>query len=406
MRGERRAQADAGPVRSTRTSSWSAPGGASAGVRARAARQRLSSAAARSTRPAQPPDDRSARALARQPPDPGAARRLGRAGRPRRRSNRSTSRSAAALAASCWTPADAGRAGARLRRRATPSCTGVAGARSAGRRRARASHASARRRAGRRCRRWGPETVTPQHRREASRVRYPLAVVAIADGGVRLAQQAGAPHRGPGLRASQRSRQACSRLDRPHAHRAYERFTAKGPSRCCRSATGFALVWTAPSEAAARLAALTDSAFLRALQEAFRRRGRAASSRCGSEPRYPLALRVAGDPDRRGRACCSATRRRRCIRSRAGLQSRVARRVGARADHSRGQRRPAEIGSACLAAIPSRAPGLIAWRRSRSRTALVSGVLQRHRAVARLRGVRTRHARRAAAGEDAPSSRA
>jgi 2-octaprenyl-6-methoxyphenol hydroxylase len=124
---------------------------------------------------------------------------------------------------------------------------------------------------------------------QTSAVRASLAV--LADGGT-LAQTA-ASHRGRDYLQS--ALVADVSTDRPHANRAYERFTPSGPIALLPAGTGFALVWTARPEQADRLAGLDDDAFLCALQEAFgERAGR--FRRCSSRAAYPLALRVAGAP--------------------------------------------------------------------------------------------------------------
>jgi 2-octaprenyl-6-methoxyphenol hydroxylase len=83
--------------------------------------------------------------------------------------------------------------------------------------------------------------------------------------------------------------------DRPHAQRAYERFTASGPIALLPAGEGFALVWTTTREQAQRLNRMSDAGFLEALQEAFgARAGRFL--RCTERATYPLALRVAGRP--------------------------------------------------------------------------------------------------------------
>lgn len=85
------------------------------------------------------------------------------------------------------------------------------------------------------------------------------------------------------------------RADRPHGHRAYERFTAQGPVALLPIEDRYALVWTASPREATRLLALGDAAFLAELQEHFGdRAGRftAISSRAS----FPLKLRAVNTP--------------------------------------------------------------------------------------------------------------
>ena len=78
---------------------------------------------------------------------------------------------------------------------------------------------------------------------------------------------------------------------RPHDNKAYERFTVDGPiallplteNRC-------SLVWTQPPEAAAETMALSDEAFLKALQDHFGYR-LGYFQRVGARQCYPLSLR-------------------------------------------------------------------------------------------------------------------
>jgi 2-octaprenyl-6-methoxyphenol hydroxylase len=55
----------------------------------------------------------------------------------------------------------------------------------------------------------------------------------------------------------------------PHANQAFERFTPEGPAALLPKGDRYALVWTARSAEALRIAALPDAAFLAALQRHF-----------------------------------------------------------------------------------------------------------------------------------------
>jgi 2-octaprenyl-6-methoxyphenol hydroxylase len=55
----------------------------------------------------------------------------------------------------------------------------------------------------------------------------------------------------------------------PHANQAYERFTPEGPAALLPKGEGYALVWTAQRDAAARIAELADAEFLAALYRHF-----------------------------------------------------------------------------------------------------------------------------------------
>jgi 2-octaprenyl-6-methoxyphenol hydroxylase len=84
--------------------------------------------------------------------------------------------------------------------------------------------------------------------------------------------------------------------DRPHAGRAFERFTPSGPIALLPAGEAYALVWTTTREHAQDLSALADLQFLAALQDAFG--GRAGRfQRCTARASYPLSLRVAGRPN-------------------------------------------------------------------------------------------------------------
>jgi 2-octaprenyl-6-methoxyphenol hydroxylase len=76
----------------------------------------------------------------------------------------------------------------------------------------------------------------------------------------------------------------------PHRHRAWERFTPAGPLALLPLGDDYSLVFTVPSEQAARLLELGDDDFLAALREQFGHRVDFVS--CGARASFPLALRV------------------------------------------------------------------------------------------------------------------
>ena len=76
----------------------------------------------------------------------------------------------------------------------------------------------------------------------------------------------------------------------PHRNQAYERFTPDGPAALLPKGAGYALVWTARRDDAARIAALDDDAFLDALYRHFGgRQGRFLRA----TPRKTFPLRLA-----------------------------------------------------------------------------------------------------------------
>lgn len=88
---------------------------------------------------------------------------------------------------------------------------------------------------------------------------------------------------------------AAVRTDRPHGFRAYERFTPDGPVALLPVEDRYALVWTAAPDAAQRLLALEDGAFLAALQSHFGdRAGRFLA--VGARAAFPLKLRAVNVP--------------------------------------------------------------------------------------------------------------
>jgi 2-octaprenyl-6-methoxyphenol hydroxylase len=83
--------------------------------------------------------------------------------------------------------------------------------------------------------------------------------------------------------------------DRPHAGRAWERFTPEGPMALLPVGDRYALVWTAAPAEAARLLAHDDRAFIAELQERFGdRAGRFSAP--GVRAAFPLRLRLVNTP--------------------------------------------------------------------------------------------------------------
>ncbi|MFO7542939.1 MAG: FAD-dependent monooxygenase [Thiobacillus sp.] len=79
----------------------------------------------------------------------------------------------------------------------------------------------------------------------------------------------------------------------PHANQAYERFTPEGPAALLPKGDRYALVWTADTDAAGRIAALPDDAFLAALYRHF---GGRQGQFVAASPRktFPLKLVYTG----------------------------------------------------------------------------------------------------------------
>ncbi|MGB4468656.1 MAG: FAD-dependent oxidoreductase [Azovibrio sp.] len=77
--------------------------------------------------------------------------------------------------------------------------------------------------------------------------------------------------------------------DRPHGHRAWERFTPDGPLALLPLEAGYSVVFTVPSARADALMALDDDAFLKALAQQFG--SRFGFTQVGRRDRFPLALR-------------------------------------------------------------------------------------------------------------------
>ena len=83
--------------------------------------------------------------------------------------------------------------------------------------------------------------------------------------------------------------------DRPHGHRAYERFTPEGPMALLPVAERYSLVWTATPARAQQLLALDEADFLRELQQAFGDRA-GMFIRVGERNAFPLKLRSVNTP--------------------------------------------------------------------------------------------------------------
>ena len=118
-------------------------------------------------------------------------------------------------------------------------------------------------------------------------------LLVLADGGANAAKI-------PGIAFDekdygQRAILAHVKSDRAHDNRAYERFTPTGPVALLPTGEDYALVWTATADAAARLLALADAAFLAELQSHFGdRAGRFVS--VSRRAAFPLRLRVVNVP--------------------------------------------------------------------------------------------------------------
>ena len=120
--------------------------------------------------------------------------------------------------------------------------------------------------------------------------RISARLLVIADGGTRLAEQVGAQIRSRDY--AQEAIVGVVATSLPHAGRAFERFTPDGPVALLPFEERYALIWTAAPDAAAGLLALSDAAFLVALQSHFGdRAGRFLSA--GARARFPLSLRYA-----------------------------------------------------------------------------------------------------------------
>jgi len=118
-------------------------------------------------------------------------------------------------------------------------------------------------------------------------------LLVLADGGANAS-------RIPGIAFSEKdyAQQAVIGLvatDRPHAGRAYERFTPQGPLALLPVEGRYALVWTATPREAQRLLTLDEPQFLRELQEHFGdRAGR--FTEVAKRASFPLKLRTVNTP--------------------------------------------------------------------------------------------------------------
>ncbi|MFH1816788.1 MAG: FAD-dependent monooxygenase [Pseudomonadota bacterium] len=79
----------------------------------------------------------------------------------------------------------------------------------------------------------------------------------------------------------------------PHANQAFERFTPQGPAALLPKDDRYALVWTARSDEAQRIAALPDAEFLAALQRHFGGR-QGLFLQAGPRKTFPLRLAYTG----------------------------------------------------------------------------------------------------------------
>lgn len=85
----------------------------------------------------------------------------------------------------------------------------------------------------------------------------------------------------------------------PHAHRAYERFTPRGPIALLPLGEDYALVWTTPADQVETRLAWDEALFLSELQQAFGdRQGRFVAA--GPRSVFPLRLITSAEPDRPG----------------------------------------------------------------------------------------------------------
>ncbi len=102
----------------------------------------------------------------------------------------------------------------------------------------------------------------------------------------------GTPGDDPGVQVDDYGQHAviCDAIpDRPHGHRAWERFTPDGPLALLPLEEGFSIVFTVPPAKADALMAMDDQAFLQALSTQFG--SRFGFTAVGHRDRFPLALR-------------------------------------------------------------------------------------------------------------------
>jgi 2-octaprenyl-6-methoxyphenol hydroxylase len=138
-----------------------------------------------------------------------------------------------------------------------------------------------------------PDAVSIRYAQNGQSQSVSARLLVIADGGVGLAQQAGAI-----IKSRDYEQQAVVGLietSRPHGFCAFERFTGDGPVALLPFENRHALIWTAGPDAASRLVCLPEDEFLGSLQQHFGdRAGRFLS--IGARSRFPLSLRYALDP--------------------------------------------------------------------------------------------------------------
>ena len=298
-------------------------------ARAGPARQRLYGDAARSARTGSS-RRRSAQhcAVARQPPDPGAARRVAVADR----SNADPAYRG--FAARGFWPR-------RVERRRRPACRRSVMSRAMPRCSARwpaRSRAAPKRMAGCAAREVSGDANVAVATVDAAGTRQLAArLIAIADGGAQL----NSAH--VKTRDYRQSALVCDvASEQPHQNRAFERFTPEGPLALLPTARGWSLVWTARPEHAQRTGGAGRRRILRRIARDIRQRGRrvprarqAPSVSAGAQVR-DAAGRAAHGADRQ----CGTNLASGC---RPGLQSRLARRVGAGARHRATSAIPAAV---------------------------------------------------------------
>jgi 2-octaprenyl-6-methoxyphenol hydroxylase len=114
-------------------------------------------------------------------------------------------------------------------------------------------------------------------------------LVIVADGGASLTKSVSVEIRDHDY--EQAAVVGLVRSDRPHRHRAYERFTPAGPIALLPSADEFAFVWSCKPELAPLLLTMDDDLFVKKLQLSFGdRAGRFVGLR--QRAMFPLVLRV------------------------------------------------------------------------------------------------------------------
>jgi 2-octaprenyl-6-methoxyphenol hydroxylase len=134
---------------------------------------------------------------------------------------------------------------------------------------------------------------------DAARVRFASGrsaeaqLLVLADGGANAARIPGIGFHAKDY--AQVAVVASLQADRPHAGRAYERFTPKGPVALLPIEDRYALVWTAAPREAERLLGLAEEDFLAELQLHFGdRAGRFTS--VSNRASFPLMLRAVNSP--------------------------------------------------------------------------------------------------------------